>query len=889
MADAALEAPYSIATLPRPLDTKCGRTRSAPVYSIRESKKRKRQEVVVGVDGESVNIYNIQSQRLVTSYALPPQTYLCCSPCSFYTRGSTTSPSQRTTYLIIKDNPHDPKRRLICFTEDVRRKGDSTPKVAAPQRRECSLDDGDVLNLEMVPAAAGRPSYIAASYNSGKTLLVSHSMQSIEKIQRPDSDDLEDYTIEHAAFLDVGSAKKGVLKSREDVLAVLDQDTTHCMLLSHVARIGDKRYFQLFGVKTPDQASLQTFKTTISMILDVKLPELKTGAKSPAWYSLHAASGTLYQLVLGKLHVVDLSGTIPKPAASFGGGADQVTGFARLSSTLTMAASKSGVALYETRYGSVYGSLSFTTSASGLKSKRSDGDDDEESAASIDELSESLKENKAARLKGTRLADVVTKAGSHSVERTGKPRKWKEWTTVVDRLVDADDIEGLERLVANDQNTGHQGQLQAAVQRGPSGKPSAAERKAYEDRWPLPITYEPAQLDRSRALYILSKVFSSSESGVQVRVLSQKLLEWLALAGFLSAASVRRAWSEFGGGHSSITISPGSILAALQPFDEDFQLLADLLSLPVHWEIEEVVEALRSAIQSFEEPIDGEAEPLALPPIPQQPNGDVAMANGDMPNGETDSHIKLESEAAEHELDHALATLSNGLDVKSVALRVIFSRLTAFDPDNITARLRTMMSHRELIFFIHLLRIELADGGWTSRYIGTGSTDEEEEEQEGLVNAKKGAKERGPANEALRTIADLLNCAVDAIGTSGWLVGLSSTTGGAQDLLASLRAEVSAGLEGCYEANTLGMTLGEIQRFAMQAKREELPGFGKGHLSTSRLGREEGDALLPMGSRAAPAFVDGKKRKRAKDKGKAAQFREKSNRVGKYSFERIRI
>ncbi len=63
MSDAMFEAPYTIAALPKPLDATHGRTRSAPVYGIRDLKKRKRHEVVVAVDGESVNIYNVHTTR----------------------------------------------------------------------------------------------------------------------------------------------------------------------------------------------------------------------------------------------------------------------------------------------------------------------------------------------------------------------------------------------------------------------------------------------------------------------------------------------------------------------------------------------------------------------------------------------------------------------------------------------------------------------------------------------------------------------------------------------------------------------------------------------------------------------------------------------------------
>lgn len=59
-----IEEPYAIASLPKPLDSQKGRIFCANVYSLSGSKKRKRREVAVGVDGESVSIYNVCFESL---------------------------------------------------------------------------------------------------------------------------------------------------------------------------------------------------------------------------------------------------------------------------------------------------------------------------------------------------------------------------------------------------------------------------------------------------------------------------------------------------------------------------------------------------------------------------------------------------------------------------------------------------------------------------------------------------------------------------------------------------------------------------------------------------------------------------------------------------------
>ena len=55
----SIEAPYTIASFSSPLDRERGRVQASSVVEIKRSRKRKRHEVAIGVDGEGVNIYNV--------------------------------------------------------------------------------------------------------------------------------------------------------------------------------------------------------------------------------------------------------------------------------------------------------------------------------------------------------------------------------------------------------------------------------------------------------------------------------------------------------------------------------------------------------------------------------------------------------------------------------------------------------------------------------------------------------------------------------------------------------------------------------------------------------------------------------------------------------------
>jgi hypothetical protein len=61
-----LQAPLLLAQLPRPLDAD-GKTSFNSVYGVSTSKKVKRYEIVAAVDGEAVNLYDVNIDPLVPS------------------------------------------------------------------------------------------------------------------------------------------------------------------------------------------------------------------------------------------------------------------------------------------------------------------------------------------------------------------------------------------------------------------------------------------------------------------------------------------------------------------------------------------------------------------------------------------------------------------------------------------------------------------------------------------------------------------------------------------------------------------------------------------------------------------------------------------------------
>jgi hypothetical protein len=64
----SLQKPYVVASLPRPIDRSNGRYVVSEVYGgVPGSKKRKRSELAVGIDGEGVNLYDVRYMNTVSS------------------------------------------------------------------------------------------------------------------------------------------------------------------------------------------------------------------------------------------------------------------------------------------------------------------------------------------------------------------------------------------------------------------------------------------------------------------------------------------------------------------------------------------------------------------------------------------------------------------------------------------------------------------------------------------------------------------------------------------------------------------------------------------------------------------------------------------------------
>jgi hypothetical protein len=749
---------------------------------------------------------------------------------------------------------------------------------AAPQKSEVKLQETPFALEALPPASEGAApaTQLLVSYANGTVDCITPDGARVD--WKYTGDGASNPQIENAIVVDFDTAKKGILKERQDLATAVSASISGSSLLFlRIARMKKQTCLQIFKIRN---ASLQQAGSTVSgldFLESISLPDSAFGISETTNWEIHAATGQISRLSEGRLTIYDLTTLTPRIQSKLGSPSEPITSCTRTSSSSILAVSVGIARLYESRFGSIQASVPIgpsSGSGSNKKRKRENGVESEAGVrvvssfsdvglvAAIDgtqlvsfQLSVDARDAKRGKAAGSSLIDAIGKAASTGNEGSEKGgARWEEWKSKVDTWAEASDVEALEDFLAKDL---------ALV--GSQQNATNDDAEMEDDVFQLSTdSYDPTLIDRQKALYLLGKIFAKDgdEQSLRLAVRSPVVIQWLALAGLLNANYLSKTLQQH--------VSAGELARALGTADDSFELLHDVLELPIFFETEEVVEALKILIESLDTPSSDIAQITLPPPAPTE--ADIEMEIGD-----ANSNFEVETLAAEKELHHAVSALQTGLEVRSQSLRLIFARLRSFPQKSVKEVLRKRLSHKELVFFIQILRIELAEGGWTSRYIDVGNDVyanriEASDKQPGSSTEQV----KGPSDQAIRHIGQLLTCAIDAISTSGWLVGLSGNVETTQEILDSVRAEVSASLEGCLEAKTLERCLAELEKYADDAE--------KAGLTTAPIEDLE-SAALPMGGRA-----EGPK-KGAKD-GKKSRLeiaREKDLRVGKYSIDRIRI
>jgi hypothetical protein len=925
----------------------------------------------------------VKTRRILSSYPVPPHTYFVTPPCSLQQEATKDRSACRFTYSATKTSPKDPKTRVLCLEEQVHQADPANPK-----RNEQSLhSSSSVVWIDILPAYNIAQSQAAnhdvlvlqdqgqlTSFSEalGEELWKSNLSTLISVAEELDSSkpSTKEISIRHAELVDLDTAKQGLLKGREDILAALSipgivpEPHTQSELLVVITKDGSvESKVHIFALRSRTSSRSTGQRAQPQHLLTWDLPPVTSITSSTgnltSSYSLNAGSGILYQLDHGKITAYDLSGVSPRIATNINTAEQNVQSIMPLSTSLLLASSLKNYTIYDTKYGSIQAATPINEiSAAETSSKKRKITDSKSKPSSAHFIGYFGKSGVAAALSGQNLIAIqVGGRGSNSkrrklaepllIDSIGKavgssfePKKFSkmEFPAVLGKVVkdyatnpkqyqqlSEETIVTLDQLLAKDDIPKFEALFAAEVKvktnlENPTRKREKEFAKHGEPdlEWVFPVD-KPLPLFREKALYALSRIFSwipitngifsSGDthrrlSAISINVLPPNIFRWLTVTGQLTAELIQQALQA--SNPTENLVARGDVVLALADFDPSLSHLYTLLTRHPRLEIEEVVNAIKLIILSLDNSTLPQPDPVlsvangdvsnGYAPIDSMPNGDHKLTNGDvhMTNGDSKSDDEESDDAiadaamddVEDELDRAIDTLEK--PIRGDSLRQAITKLDSFSSNIITSTLRQQLSHHELVFFIHILRIELADGGWTTRYLDDGPEDDSEIDEFW--------------DQAIGVIAKALGCAVDALGMAGWLMSSANDPMDAVDkLLDSLRAEISATLEGVHEATFLTGVLSEFVRY--QTKRVNagykayatVPNSGmKNANKEGRVWRFENgeDKVLPVGLKVVPKKVEegtkmggkGRKVETRREEGIA-----RSRMVGEYSFERIRF
>ena len=719
--------------------------------------------------------------------------------------------------------------------------------------------------------------------------------------------------IQAAAILSVQQARRTVLRSREDVLATLgpDEDAVDRSLLLIVTRPSTKNAnnsaggleLRIFHIRSSDSDKSGFALGTgqrLQPLATLAMPEPSDFISKEARITMHAASGTVYQDAEGALAVYDLTGTVPRLVHTVV--LDDVSSYLRVSPDLVATSRGASLSVIDLTHGSIQdeGVLTLDHEAQ-VTQKSKKLKDIPTTTQNVRLLSYFAPLGVVVAFDGRRLfavqlfttqkaggsrkrkregllvnsiglgSSLMTKTSPNSGDSAREIKSlgtylpssdsndWKAQKTALDRCVAHNDGKEFERLMA-----------------------AVLGMKAFGEDKKMSNTGGRNHINRHAVTYALQAMFSVDQAypdadpvdekrrRLSVRFFPLTIGAWLIEKGLLNLSLIEISLKQYGALQVTSKLETGALIQALAKLDSSLEALLSVLASHVPLSLQELVHVLAIVAQVLETEAT-ETQRLLTNGDGKDDSGNIdklQLVNGQSPDS---SSSPFSSRPADN--------LSRRL------LRSAVKRLYACPPSFVARALKKELLTPQLRLLVDSLRMEIARSGWLSPY------------EDKLESLDPSVRE----DNQMCSIAHLLNCVIDSLGTGGWILGNSMSDDFAEtaDTIAYMKAEISAALEGVEEATYLKGMLGEMlicgkdslnpavkQSRSNEAQLPALPAKPE----TVALD-EEGHQLLPLGLKPAPVIsttkvgAGGELIKRSmRDIGRL-----KSRMVGKYSFDRIMI
>lgn len=690
------------------------------------------------------------------------------------------------------------------------------------------------------------------------------------------------------------------------------------LISSHDLYGQQSRHLHVVAVQPPSGGSMSANRQGIIKLHAMPIPSSVRDGSSASTYRLDFLSGSLLELRGPSFSVYDLTTSLPRVTSSME--IDGTTSFLRLSKTSILCSTPTHLTIYNPVYRSLQNSVSIepdgqAASSTGVepisclltayfsrlelavavvnsnllavqleapvlrsRKRRAEG-------LLIDSIGRGLQLSKRP------LAHAFSEVAHTSVFSNYLPGSilgdyWQSWTedeAKADTLLNANDIRGLEMLLA--QKFGIQIQ-DVPLSNGVEAEESIPLRAASSWVWPKTrAEYPPA--DRRWIMYAISRAFQWNDAfpeDVTVpRLICQlpesDIVNYLVDAGHLTLSNVRSALrGQLRDNEKTDLFLAEQIILRLADVDPSLELLITYISATNLGAVELLI-AVRTIMRSLELVQDPKQPP---PKLLTDGSTEAAIVNGEV-DADADAELQnvgMELDDLEDEIQKTVSYLNEDAGVRGNGLSAAFAKLGNCPSMSMIKALRTTFKPEEILSLIYLLRIELVRGSWTSRYLDT-------------ADLEKDSTSDAPPDGIIKLIADLLGRCVDSVGPGGWLLNDALLAGDdTGDFVATLKFEVSAALEGIEEAVYLRGIIGEAVKFCEASTNTSKSVDVVDKMKPISLHvKEPGSEALPIGLKKKDGVSPQKVVSGGEivDRSGRETGHLRSQRVGHYSLERIAI
>ncbi|KAJ8130046.1 hypothetical protein O1611_g3584 [Lasiodiplodia mahajangana] len=928
-----VQKPYVLTTLPRPLDPTTGTYVVGEVYGYApgsKKRKRRRAELTVGIDGEAVNIYDVSSSRLVTSYPIPPQSRLSCPASSTRFKLESTKDVLRYTYVASDES----KTKKITLFKDTVGESGKTNQVTC----SASLGKGQpIVWLAPVSSPSTSSEPVEATPENellvmradgevvcldGESLKQKWTTTAMAMLQDLADDARINFTIDFCRSVSALEVLKGIFKGNSDVFNILsgsgpvDEESEVFVLVSSSGATKHRvRHLHIMGRLPSTLPSTRAGQGVIQLhVMPLVTPhEKRSGPRS---YRLDVRNGALLELHHHTVIIHDLTASIPRVVSTIQ--LDGTNSFLPLSKTSLLCSTNTTLSIFNPVYRSLQNTVDIDLAAQGHADTSNNEDPSScqlvayfsplERAISIVGYNlvaiqlEAPKSRHAKRRAEGLLIDSIGR-GLPPAQRRSAPSSaplkdsafsnylpgsirgdyWGKWAVdqkQADSLLNSNDIPKFESFLAEKFGISVEA---APAQNGDSSDSDHSTKRPLT--WCLPksrANYPP--VDRRWVLYAIGRSFqwnnTSHEDSTVPRLTLQfpqsNILNYLVDAGHLTQSNLRAAFRDrLIENEAADNLLAEELVTRLSEIDPSLEILVVYL-YATKLGVLEVILVLRTLMRSLQLAND------AAKPIPKlQTNGTAESVTNENDSAENEN-IGMELDHLEDEIQKTVSYLNNEDDsIRGRGLGIALTKLAAYPHKSAVKALRTIFKPHEILSLMYVLRIELVKGGWTDRYIEVDYRDEN-----GLFDA--------PPDGILKLIANLLGVCLDSFGQGGWLLSDTLQAGNdAVDFLGSLTHEIDAALEGLEEVVYLrGLLAGPVKYYEQLSKKSASAGANTAKPIVVHVNDAAGTALLPLGLNSTSQRISNQKvvsggevvQRSSREKGHLI-----SQKVGSYSLERIRV